>query len=170
MTVICHITKYVLFIFIWNNITAADFTKLFFEHVEYYFDFSKNIVTDKNSCIISDFWQEVCKIQMIKQHLSITYHFQINSQNEILNQIIKNYLRIYISKNQIIWAKLFFLCNLFIITIIIISFKWVWTDFYTSLIARFALISQTTSLKKKYQLQKITLKNFTNYIKNCIYN
>ena len=55
LTVICHVTKYVLFIFIQNDITAADFTKLFFKHVEYCFDFSKSIVTDRNSHIISDF-------------------------------------------------------------------------------------------------------------------
>ena len=66
LTVICCIIKYVLFILIQNNIIAADFMKLFFKHVEYCFDFSKNIMTDKNSCITSDFWWEVCEIQMIK--------------------------------------------------------------------------------------------------------
>ena len=98
--------KYVLFIFIWNDITIADFIKLFFEHVECYFDFLKNIMTDKNSHIISDFWQEVCEIQMIKQCLFIIYHFQMNSQSKALNWIIKNYLKAYTSENQTVWAKL----------------------------------------------------------------
>ena len=66
LIVICCIMKYALFIFTQNNITAADFTKLFFEHVKCYFDFSRSIVTDRDSCIISDFWQEVCKIEIIK--------------------------------------------------------------------------------------------------------
>ena len=44
----------------------------------------------------------------------------------------------------------FLLHNLSIITIIIISFKWAQTDFYMSLIARFALISQITSSREKY--------------------
>ena len=55
LIIVWHITKYLLFIFTQNDITAADFTKFFFEHVEYYFDFSKNIITNKNSYIISDF-------------------------------------------------------------------------------------------------------------------
>ena len=55
LIVICCITKYVLFILIQNDITAADFIKLFFEHVECHFDFLKNIVTDRNSHIMSDF-------------------------------------------------------------------------------------------------------------------
>ncbi len=47
--------KYVLFILTQNNIIAADFTKLFFKHVKYYFNFSKSIIIDKDSHIISDF-------------------------------------------------------------------------------------------------------------------
>ena len=47
--------KYALFILTQNDITIADFTELFFEHVECYFDFSKNIVMNKNSCITSNF-------------------------------------------------------------------------------------------------------------------
>ena len=53
----------------------------------------------KNSYITSNLWQEVCKIQMIKQKFSIIYYFQINSQNKTLNWIIKNYLKVYISEN-----------------------------------------------------------------------
>ena len=106
LTIMCHITKYTLFILTQNDFTAADFMKLFFKHVECCFDFSRNIVMNRDSHIISDFWQEVCKIEMIKQQLSITYHSQIDSQSKTLNQIIKNYLRVYTSENQTVWAKL----------------------------------------------------------------
>ncbi len=106
LTVVCHITKYALFILTQNDTTATDFMKLFFKHVEYHFDFLRSIMTDRNSHITSDFWQEVCKIQMIKQHLSITYYSQTDSQSKALNQIIKNYLRAYTSENQTVWAKL----------------------------------------------------------------
>ena len=102
LTVICHIIKYALFILTQNDITIADFVKLFFEHVECHFNFSRSIMTDRDSHIISDFWWEVCKIQMIKQCLSIIYHLQIDSQSKALNQIIENYLRAYTSENQTI--------------------------------------------------------------------
>ena len=55
LIVVCHVMKYALFILIQNNITTADFTKLFFEHVKCCFDFSRSIMTDRNSHIISDF-------------------------------------------------------------------------------------------------------------------
>ena len=55
LTVICCIIKYALFILIQNDITAADFVKLFFEYVECHFDFSRSIIMNKNSHITSDF-------------------------------------------------------------------------------------------------------------------
>src|SRR5436190_23587054 len=106
LTIVCHVMKYVLFILTQDDTTAADFAELFFEHVECHFGFSRSIMTDRDSHITSDFWQEVCKIQMIKQCLSITYHLQTNSQSEALNQIIKNYLRAYTFKDQTVWTKL----------------------------------------------------------------
>ena len=76
LIVICCITKYALFILTQNDTTAADFMKLFFEHVECCFDFLKSIVMNRDSCITSDFWWEICEIQMIKQQLSTAYHSQ----------------------------------------------------------------------------------------------
>ena len=100
LTVVCYVTKYALFILIQNDSTAADFAELFFEHVECHFDSLRNIVTDKDSCIISNFWQEVCEIKIIKQWLSTAYHSQMNNQSEVLNWIIKDYLRVYTFKDQ----------------------------------------------------------------------
>jgi len=100
LIIIYYIIKYVLFILIQNDSIAVNFIKLFFKHIKYYFDFSRSIVTNRDSCIISDFWWEVCEIKMIKQCLSTAYHSQINSQNEALNQIIKNYLHVYTSEDQ----------------------------------------------------------------------
>ena len=97
----------------------------------------------------------------------------------ILKQMIK--IKLWIELLRIIWEHILqkikqyeqscsFLCNLFIITAIIISFKWAWTDFYTDLIVRFALTLQTMLSREKYQLWKITLKSFTNYIRSCVYD
>ncbi len=99
LIIIYCVIKYMLFILIQNDFTAVNFVKLFFEHVKYYFDSLKSIIIDRNSHIIFNFWQEICEIKMIKQHLSIIYHSQINNQSEALNQIIKNYLCVYTSEN-----------------------------------------------------------------------
>ena len=47
--------KYALFILTQNDIIAADFAELFFEHVECHFDSLRSIMSDRDSCITSDF-------------------------------------------------------------------------------------------------------------------
>ena len=85
LIIVCYITKYALFILIQNDIIAADFTELFFEHVECQFDSSRSIIMNRDSQIISDFWQEVCEIQIIKWWFSTAYHSQTDDQSEVLN-------------------------------------------------------------------------------------
>ena len=45
---------------------------------------------------MSDFWREICKMKIIKHHLSTAYHSQTDEQSETLNQIVENYLHAYI--------------------------------------------------------------------------
>ena len=47
--------KYILFILMWDDTTAADFAELFFKYIKYYFSIFKSIITDRNSYIISKF-------------------------------------------------------------------------------------------------------------------
>ena len=55
LIIICYVTKYTLFLFIQDDCIVADFMKLFFEHVECYFNSLKSIMMNKDSHIISDF-------------------------------------------------------------------------------------------------------------------
>ena len=45
-------------------------------------------------------------MKIIKYRLLTTYHFQIDRQSKVLNQIMKNYLQFYTFKDQTVWAKL----------------------------------------------------------------
>ncbi len=83
--IVCYIIKYVLFLSICEDLTAVDFAQLFFEHIECCFETSKDIITDRDSHIISDFWCEICKIKIIKRHMSTAHHSQTDSQSEALN-------------------------------------------------------------------------------------
>ena len=102
LTIICCITKYMLFIFTHKASIVIEFAELFFEHVECYFKISRSIVTNKDLHIISEFWQEICEIQMIKKHMFTVYYFQTDDQNEVLNHIVKDYLHVYSAENQTI--------------------------------------------------------------------
>jgi transposase InsO family protein len=106
LIIICRVTKYALFLPTQEDATAVDFAELFFEHVECQFGTPRSTVTDRDSRITSDFWREVCEIQMIKRRLSTAYHPQTDGQSEALNRIIEDYLRAYTSEDPTTWARL----------------------------------------------------------------
>ena len=83
-----------------------DFAQLFFEYVECCFRTPRSIMTNRDSRITSDFWREVCDIQIIKRRMSTAYHPQTDGQSEALNRIIEDYLRAYTAEDQTVWARL----------------------------------------------------------------
>ena len=98
--------KYALFIPTREDSTAVNFAKLFFEHVECRFGTPRGIVTDRDSHITSEFWCEVCEIQIIKRCMSTAHHPQTDSQSKALNRIIEDYLCAYTSEDPTAWAPL----------------------------------------------------------------
>ena len=136
--------------------------------------------------VILTFWKALWWIEILvllqifdKKSARFRWLSSVSLSLITFKQTIK--MKLWIRLLRIIWEHIlqkikqceqscFLLCNLFIITVIIILFKWVQTDYYMSLIARFALMSQTILLREEYQLWKIMLKSFTNYSRSCVYN
>src|SRR5436190_17238783 len=81
LIIICHVTKYTLFIPTREASTTVEFAELFFEHIECCFGTPRGVVINRDSRITSEFWREVCEIQMIKRRLSTAYHPQTDGQN-----------------------------------------------------------------------------------------
>jgi hypothetical protein len=44
----------------------GDFARLFFENIEYMFGMPVLIVSDQDSRITSEFWAEICSLEIIK--------------------------------------------------------------------------------------------------------
>ena len=88
------------FIPITSDIATPEFAALFHEHIELKYRAPKGIVSDWDTRITSKFWAEVCIYSLIKRCISIAFHPQIDSQTEILNQILENYLCAYTSLEQ----------------------------------------------------------------------
>jgi hypothetical protein len=78
-----------------TNTSIGDFARLFFENIEYIFGMPVLIILDQDSKITSEFWAEICSLEIIKQQLSTTYHLQTDGQSEALNWIVKDYLCVY---------------------------------------------------------------------------
>jgi hypothetical protein len=106
LTVVDRATKYALFIPTRSDTSAADFARIFFEHVECRFGTPQGIISDRDSRITSAFWEEVCDIQIIQRRMSTAYHPQTDGQSEILNRIVQDYLRSYSGDEQTAWSRL----------------------------------------------------------------
>ena len=61
------------------------------------YELSKKIIIDWDFKFILNFWQTLITILEIKYKSSTVYHKKIDKQSKILNQIIKQYLKYYIS-------------------------------------------------------------------------
>ena len=85
LTIICHIIKYTLFLSIRADLITVNLVQLFFKHVECYFGIPRDIMINKDSCIISNFWHEIYEIKIIKRQILTAHHSQIDDQSETLN-------------------------------------------------------------------------------------
>src|SRR5882724_2382960 len=59
-----------------------------------------DIDSDWGKHFISCFWRSLCQLLGIKANLSTAYHPETDGQTERVNQILEQYLRMYINYHQ----------------------------------------------------------------------
>jgi hypothetical protein len=64
------------------------------------------IVLDQDLRITSEFWAEICSLEIIKQQLLTAYHLQTDGQSKALNQIVEDYLCVYCADEPTAWVNL----------------------------------------------------------------
>jgi hypothetical protein len=89
-----------------TELAAPEFAALFHDNIKLKYRSPKGIVSDKDTRITFKFWAKVCTYSVIRRRLSTAFHPQTDGQTEILNRILKGYLRAYTSLKQLNWAKL----------------------------------------------------------------
>jgi hypothetical protein len=65
-----------------------------------------DIISDHGSLFVSNFWKSLTKHLNIKLNLLTAYHPETDGQTKHLNQILEQYLRIYVDYLQDDWALL----------------------------------------------------------------
>ena len=106
LVIVCRLTKMGLFIPTHREIDAEDLAMLFLQHVFSKHGTPSDIVSDRGKHFISHFWRSLCTLLDVKANLSTAYHPETDGQTERLNQILEQYLRIYINYQQDDWASL----------------------------------------------------------------
>ncbi|MBW0571990.1 hypothetical protein O181_111705 [Austropuccinia psidii MF-1] len=92
-----------VFIPTYGTITALKSAEIFISHV-----FSKgglpvSIVSDRGSLFVSSFWTNLCQKLKISRDLSTAFHPEPDGQTERVNQILEEYLQMYVSYHQDDW-------------------------------------------------------------------
>src|ERR1700731_1048723 len=65
-----------------------------------------DIVSDQGKLFISKFWSSLCQLFNIKVNLSTAYHPKTDRLTEHVNQILKQYVCLYINYQQDDWVSL----------------------------------------------------------------
>ena len=74
----------------------------------------KSIINDRDPIFISKFWQEFFKLSGTKLKMSSAYHPQTDSQTEVINRCLEQYLRCFVHQwprkwhSYLPWAKFWY--------------------------------------------------------------
>jgi hypothetical protein len=105
MVVVDRLSKYSHLCALQHLFTASTVAQIFMDQVFKIHGMPHSIVSDRDPTFISNFWQELFKIQGTQLHLSTSYHPQTDVQTEVVNKCLETYLRCFTSKNQNQWAQ-----------------------------------------------------------------
>ncbi|MBW0510355.1 hypothetical protein O181_050070 [Austropuccinia psidii MF-1] len=103
LVVVDRFSKMAISITAYGKITALDLAQIFRSHV-----FSNNglpvsIVSDRGSLFVSSFWTQLCQQLRMSRDLSTTFHPETDGQTERVNQILEQYLWMFVSYHQDDW-------------------------------------------------------------------
>ena len=106
LVVVCRLTKMALFIPTFRDIDAEDLARIFLSQVFAKHGTPTDIISDRGKHFISRFWRSLCQLLGIKANLSTAYHPETDGQTERVNQVLEQYLRVYINYQQDDWVNL----------------------------------------------------------------
>jgi hypothetical protein len=87
-----------------KQILSLGIARLYWDNVFRLHGLPDAITSDRGPQFASDYMRELCGMLSIKQRLSTAFHSQTDGQTEHVNQVLEQYLRLYISWEQYDWA------------------------------------------------------------------
>jgi transposase InsO family protein len=86
------------------NLIAIELANAFVARIYALHGTSDTIISDQGIQFISEFWRKLsARFSIILRHSSV-YHFETNGQNEKINAILKQYLKVYMNFRQNDWV------------------------------------------------------------------
>ncbi|MBW0479169.1 hypothetical protein O181_018884 [Austropuccinia psidii MF-1] len=103
LVIVDRFSKMAVFIPMISSITSLDLAHLFIKNIFSKHDLPSRIVNDRGSLFFSSFWTNLYQQLKISRYLSTAYHPETDGQTERVNQILEQYLGMYVSYHQDDW-------------------------------------------------------------------
>jgi len=87
-----------------SEITALDTAWVFYRAIWKHHELSDSIILNHETQFVSHFWNELCTQLKIQARLSTAFHSETNDQIENVNDVLKQYLRVFVFFMQNDWA------------------------------------------------------------------
>ena len=104
LVVVDRLSKYAHFLTLTHPFTATIVAQLYFDHIFKPHGIPRTIVSDRDKIFLSQFWQELVRLQHVSLRMSTAYHPQSDGQSEVVNRSLEGYLRCMIGEKPYEWG------------------------------------------------------------------
>jgi hypothetical protein len=104
VVVVDHFSKYAHLCALQHLFTTSTVAQIFMDQVFKLHGMPHSIVFYCDPTFISNFWQELFKLQGTQLHLISAYHPQTHGQTKVVNKCLETYLRCFSSEKKNQWA------------------------------------------------------------------
>ena len=105
LVVVDRLTKAAHFLALAHPYSAITVAQAYMDNIFKLHGLPNTIVGDRDSIFLSDFWQELFKLQGVALNYSSAYHPQSDGQTEVVNRCLETYLRCMCSDRPGLWSK-----------------------------------------------------------------
>lgn len=103
LVIVDRFSKMSIFVRSHTTATSLDLATIFIDRVFSKHGLPEDIVSDRGSLFVSSFWESLCTLLKIKRNLSTAFHPETDGQTERVNQVLEQYLRMYVNYHQDDW-------------------------------------------------------------------